>query len=113
MGFDEDYAKVKEILKKAQEEKLFTEGWVGDLGIVNISSKQNDNRIWGKLKIVYEKRYGDKKIKVIQEVRDRDKTFMPRPDGIKMELIIEEKDRELSKEEFGWIEKAQSWESDG
>jgi len=109
MTFDEDYNKVKEIIQKAQEERGSIHK-VKDLGFQEIKDLPKPPTIISQ--DIYSKKYDKKEILIILEYNDRCKTFMVRPDGIKVQLIAKEGDKGISKVDFRWVEKASQFERD-
>ncbi len=104
---EKQYEKVKEILESAVKNKEFPQAKLISEGFMKLKVHElKENHPWRFSKEIFIKIFGDKKVKIIYGVKNRDKTFMPRPDGVKITLSIEEKDKELSREDFGWIEDA-------
>ena len=104
MSFEADLCEVEKIIKKAQEERESFISEVERLGFNEI--KGIDKPITAISQFVYSKKYDNKEILIVLQHRDRCKTFVIRPDGVKIELIIKEEDKEISKKEFRWNEKA-------
>ncbi len=101
MGFEEDYKKLKELFKEAEKKKFFPHREIIEIGFAELKVTEMPSF---DTRFVYFKKYDNKEIKIIHLIKDRDKTFMPRPDGINISLIVRENEEETSKEEFGWIE---------
>ncbi len=110
-SIESDLTKIKELIAESEENRDPIVIGISDLGFIKKETdKSVDTRIITSSE--YFKNYNNGEIIIKQQSIDRCKTFVVRPDGVRVELIIKIEGEPIKKENFGWREKAHPGEID-
>lgn len=111
VSIEDDLNRIKEIIAKCEEKNYPCLVGISELGFnkINNDSPYNPRVITSS---EYIKKYSDGEIIIKEQSIDRCKTFVVRPDGVRVELIVKRNDNSEQKETFGWREKAHPGELD-
>lgn len=105
---EKDVEQLKLIIEKGQKDRYAPIYEITHLGF----SEEEIKDPFCIRKCRYSKKYVDGSIEIIYECRDRCKTFMIRPDGLKFHIIARRNDNDVLNQEYGWTEKPVGGERD-
>ena len=105
-----DLKRIKEIIAECKEKRYPCLVRLSELGFTKVNIDSSDPRVITSSK--YIKKYTNGDIIIEERSIDRSKTFIVRPDGVRVELIVKRNDNSEKKETFGWREKAHLGELD-